>query len=269
MVAAERQPVFFGPGPLYGCHHRSSAASSTLGAVLCPPFGADYLSAHRTVLQLAVRLAARGYGALRFDYYGCGDSAGASGEGGLERWTRDVQAAADEVRSATGATRLCLIGFGLGGALAARAARAAAATGGAAALVLWDPVVQGPAYLAELRRRQCELLQRADLDPLKIGIRNVAEHEAVGFPLPAILRDELAGLDLLRLDRPPAARVLLVQGDTAQDCEPLRARLDALGCVVERVCVSERAVWHDARISALVPNSTIDLIVEWIGRSAA
>jgi len=40
------------------------------GAVLCPPWGQEYLRAHRSIAQLANTLATAGVHVLRFDYSG-------------------------------------------------------------------------------------------------------------------------------------------------------------------------------------------------------
>ncbi|HEV2130119.1 MAG TPA: alpha/beta fold hydrolase, partial [Longimicrobiaceae bacterium] len=174
--------------------------------MLCYPYGQEYIRAHRSFVQLAVRLANRGFPVLRFDYFGCGDSPGATEEGRVARWLEDIAVAAQEIRARSGAGRLCLAGLRLGGTLATLAATA---RGGVDSLVLWDPVASGRAYLDELRALQAELLRFAYVDPKH---RMGADlDEVLGFPLPAPMRGEIEQLDLLSLEGRIAERVLLIE----------------------------------------------------------
>ena len=72
------QPVYFGPAtrPLFGWLHGHAGVSRGTGLVLCNPFGYESLCAHRTLRRLAETASAAGIPTLRFDYDGCGDSAG-------------------------------------------------------------------------------------------------------------------------------------------------------------------------------------------------
>ncbi|HVQ29080.1 MAG TPA: alpha/beta hydrolase, partial [Vicinamibacteria bacterium] len=114
---------------------------------MCAPAGQEYLRAHRAFLQLAERLAALGFDVLRFDYFGCGDSAGDDHEGRLDVWLENTKAAIEEVEALCGSDRVSLVGLRLGAALAAQAQ---AGRGAPSALVLWDPVLDGPRYLEAL-----------------------------------------------------------------------------------------------------------------------
>ena len=119
-------------------------------AVLCAPWGQEYLRSHRSVRQLGLQLNAAGFHVLRFDYYGTGDSAGDMLDATVQDWEDDVSQAVDEARETAGADRVSLIGLRLGGALAARVA--VKRPDDVKDLVLWDPVVSGSAYLDELQR---------------------------------------------------------------------------------------------------------------------
>lgn len=262
----ERQPLYFGPasGPLFGCYHAPAAAlARDCGVVLCYPFGQEYLSAHRSFLQLAVRLAARGFPVLRFDYFGCGDSAGETEEGRIERWQDDVLTAAEELRRQAATTRLCLVGLRLGGSLAALAG---AAHRDVDSLVLWDAVINGRAYLHELQAVQVAMLRSTHVNPRTSGARGSAFDEVLGFPLPPALRAGLAPIDLLALAPRPADRVLLVQSAGAETSEPLYRHLTGLGTSVEHLQAREARIWIEEPFRALVPHHLLEAIVAWIAR---
>jgi uncharacterized protein len=135
--------------PLYlGTHERrlfavyEPAATKdrrTRVAVLCHPWGAEYVYAHRTMRQLAVKLSASGFHTLRFDYFGTGDSGGEDSEANPAAAEADVQSAIEGIQDIVGVARVALIGLRLGATLAARAAMRHQES--VEALVLWDPVV--------------------------------------------------------------------------------------------------------------------------------
>jgi uncharacterized protein len=108
------------------------------GVVICHPWGNEHIFAYRTLRHLARQLSQEGVHVLRFDYYGTGDSRGATGEGDCESWCRDVETAMDELRDVTGLTKVGLIGLRLGATLATRVAAQHAHQ--IDALLLWDPV---------------------------------------------------------------------------------------------------------------------------------
>jgi len=108
-------------------------------AVLCYPWGAEYLYAHRTMRQLAVKLSAGGFHTLRFDYFGTGDSGGEDSEANPAAAVSDVESAIEALQDIVGAARVTLVGLRLGAMLAARTAMRRKEY--VEALVLWDPIV--------------------------------------------------------------------------------------------------------------------------------
>jgi hypothetical protein len=117
-------------------------------AVICPSMGLESVYSSRALRELAQRLAASRWGALRLDYPGTGDSAGTWTDPGLvEDWLDAVRAGIEYART-LGAPRVSVVGLRLGTTLAAAELDRG---GGVDDLVLWDPCATGRAYLREQR----------------------------------------------------------------------------------------------------------------------
>jgi pimeloyl-ACP methyl ester carboxylesterase len=116
--------------------------------VICNPLGYEAMSAHRSLRQLAERLAGAGLPALRFDYRGTGDSSGDPGEPGRVRaWIDDIGMAMRELRNRSGTHQVALVGLRFGATLAILAAAEGLEVD---AIVAWAPVVSGRAFVREL-----------------------------------------------------------------------------------------------------------------------
>ena len=116
-------PLYFGTSSarLFGVYHPAeSAQHRSCGVVICPPFGHEYIRAHRLLRQLAVQLSRDGFHVLRFDYLGCGDSSGDPQTARPRSGRADIATAIDELRDTSEVRRVCLVGLRLGATLAAR-----------------------------------------------------------------------------------------------------------------------------------------------------
>ena len=194
-----------------GClqHPEDGAAPRRTAVVLCPPLGHEAIRAHRAYRRLGSELAALGFSVLRFDLSGTGDSAGAEDLWGLEAWTRDLIDAVDEVRRRAGtASSVCLVGGRLGAALATRAAGRRSCV---AALVLWDPVLSGRAYLSTLEEEHRRVLATAHLTQRDEVPLPADGREILGFALPESLRRDLESLDLSAPSPAGSCQVLTVR----------------------------------------------------------
>jgi len=199
-------PIQFGPArALVGLFH-ATGRPATVGALLCPPVSQTLMRTQRIYRQLATQLAERGIAALRFDYYGSGDSAGDSVELDWERCLADIATAAAELRERSGCREVIGFGAQLGGSLALAAAHRA----GFSRLVLWDPILDGSAYVARLDTLQ-ETLR---CDPLHYAAPRRPEEVAgqwLGIPVSTRWRAQLeawragpADIPSLILDSLPA-----------------------------------------------------------------
>lgn len=182
-------PFFFGhEGELFGIYH-AAAGPAAKAVLLCAPLGQDYIRCHRLYRQLASALAAEGIPVLRFDYYGCGDSAGASHEVDWERCQRDIVTAATELRARSGVERVGAFGARLGASLMLAAAPAARLT----ELVAWDPVIDGEDYVATLDAMQ-DALRRDTHRFARPREADEAQGQWLGFAVNPGLRQRIGKL---------------------------------------------------------------------------
>jgi pimeloyl-ACP methyl ester carboxylesterase len=255
-------PFYFDAGgaSLFVCHHVPRGRAREAVVVVCHPISAAYERAHRALRQLAVRLAERGFHTLRFDLSCCGDSAGESAHADVARWHEDVGAVVDLARARSGASAVCLVGVGIGAALATRtAARRADVT----SLVLWEPVVNGSAYLADLETRHRGRLR---LLPVLVDDSELAEPQALGFPLGETLRAGLAEIDLLGTEIRPGTRMLIVVDDDAPETTALCAAAAQAQAAVELQQSPNAGMWVEHLYRIVVPHQTVQLIADWMAK---
>lgn len=259
------EPFFFGSRArmLFGCYHEPQTwPAREHGVVVCYPVGQEYVRSHRACQHLASACARAGFPALRFDYYGTGDSAGDPDAVDLERWRADLALAAEELRARSGVGPVVVAGLRLGASLALTAAPRLDDLAG---LVLWEPVVSGGAYLNELAAGHDEAILRYAVQP-KDYLRSARPAEALGFPLGEPLRAALEGLDLLATKAPRAVPLLLVESHNAPEHAALAAHLGAAGKLTHEH-VPSFTVWTDDVDKGLVPSQVIAAIVAWLEKA--
>ena len=218
-------PFFFGAEaqPLYGVYHPPAQdRASSKAVVLCGPGPQEYMLTHWALRRLAALLSKVGVHVLRFDYFGMGDSAGQSEDGTLQIWQQDIQTATSALKKLAKVERVSLIGYRLGAVLAWRAAATAEAR--PSDLVLWDPVLDGGQYLAELVESEAAFCARL----LHYPTPTDPPMELGGYVLPTALREETARIRLLDEPLPKATRVHLYVGRETKENMALRTRLDSL-----------------------------------------
>lgn len=220
----------------------------------------EYINSHRALRQLAARLAEAGFPVLRFDYYGCGDSAGEAEQGSITRWLEDISTAIAELRARAGVSEVCVIGLRLGGTLAALAG---SRRRDFESLVLWDPVVSGKGYFKELLSLQEEML-RFRPKP-KRSKKSDAHIEVCGFPMPRLLHAQLEELDLGTISEKPAAKVLMVQNARSNDEGGLTRHLIQTRAKVESRTLEAPQIWLPTPDgSLLVPAQVLQSVGSWL-----
>lgn len=243
--------VYFGDGGrLFGCHHDVSGA--TTACLLVPPFGHEAVRSHRAFRQLASRLAGEGRHVLRFDFTGCGDSLGDPNAASLATWSEDIRTAREEAAHASGADRVVVIGLGLGATLALISPGEAAA-----AMVAWDPVVRGGAWLDGVRT----------IHDHTLGHLDTGDDELLGFPLPGPLASAIRDLDLADLDATAAERLLVIDSAREPITDPLTQRMRELGAVVDVEHRPTPVLLGDDPFKPRVPGAILQAIAKWEGLS--
>lgn len=252
-------PLFFGTSerPLFGVYHPPRTRDSHgTGVVLCYPAGQEYMRAHRAFRQLAVLLSRNGFAVLRFDYFGTGDSAGEPDAVTFDEWARDIETAVDELKDTAAVGQVHLIGLRLGAYLAAVVQ---ARRPDVCQTILWDPVVEGTAYLLNL-------LNTTDKSPDEnaAALRDQLSTIGInGFPWTAQLRAELTALRPARFPLPPSGAVRMVTSVETPEYAELRSRYEALQLRFSYECIPGPNDWEhvDAYGSALLPQDIIQGIV--------
>ncbi|NTJ44796.1 alpha/beta fold hydrolase [Agrobacterium larrymoorei] len=128
--AAADHPVTFAgttglyrPGDIMSYRSTSGTNSRDFAVLFVSSWGFEELCARKFWRLLAADLSKQGIASLRFDYPGTGDALDpVDYEGGLDVWLDSIGAAAAKLREISGASKLILIGHGIGGALAWKAA---------------------------------------------------------------------------------------------------------------------------------------------------
>jgi pimeloyl-ACP methyl ester carboxylesterase len=187
--------------PLLGVYHPAEAQCDLRrGIVFCYPFGQEYMRSHRALRLLADTLARKGYHVFRFDYRGTGDSAGTLEGFSPNDWLDDIEAAVQELRDIAGLQSIGMLGLRLG-ALLAKAV--AARRSDIEQLLLWDPIVSGADYLAELQRE----IDSKTGNPKSNFLAENGDLHFNGFCLSHSFQATLRKLDVVEPPPAPATRV--------------------------------------------------------------
>ena len=257
------EPFFF-PEPeaaLFGVYHAPlTMADRDLGVVIAAPYGMEYEKTHRALRQLALQLAGAGFHVLRFDYRGCGDSAGEPTALDLADWVSDLEMAVEELEDRAGVARVAVVGLRLGATLALLAA---ARRRDVEALVLWEPILDGPAYMGELSDLAASWSHEGGFDPPPQ--RDETMLDVLGFPIGERLRRSLESLSF-SFRRRPARRALLLLEAPRRDAGELSERLRKTGARAEELQVTPSGIWLGSEGDGrpVTPRATLQAAVSWL-----
>ena len=253
------QPFYFGSSqkPLFGIYHAPEMESGRpAGVVLCHPLGHEYLRAHRSFRNLAVALARRGFHVLRFDYFGSGDSGGDTEEVTIGQCLVDLESAIEELKETACIAKVSLIGLRFGATLATLAA---ARRRDIDRLVLWDPALDGRAYIDELATLQHNWLQdRLGAIPPSLG-----DVELIGFALTDAVRRELQATMLMPFPNVYAQSVAVMLSERKPSFDELVGELEQRHQSVTCTVVNEPSDWDrgDMVHQILLPHAMVNAIV--------
>jgi len=262
-------PFYFGTDArrLFGLFEPAAPGrTSGAAALLFNPYAHEAIHAHRLYRVLAQRLARDGFDTMRFDYFGSGDSAGEDVDAELAGWAADGAAAHEELASRTNATRIVWLGARLGAAVAAQATYRVGRP--PERLVLWDPVVDGSAYLGELAALHARALEISyagvgdewrELPPAAL--------ECMGFELGRALSESLGALAAATFPAPRASRCELICGN-APETLAVAASWQSAGLHVTTTLLENAFDWTTEDFeSVLVPPETLARLTEAVTRS--
>lgn len=266
-MAWGRVEYFGGDRQLLGAFHLAPAIVRRSTAVLlCNPFGEEAARCHRVFRVLATHLQRIGFSTLRFDYSCTGDSRGSSTHATLAEWIEDIRVAAAALRDASGSSQIALVGLRLGATLATLACARGALR--ARHLVLWDPVVEGGAYMQELATSH-HVYMRHELGSLWDERRRThadgSPVEVCGTPITATMACELRAIDLAA-ETVTADHVSVVSTRPGPELEQLCALWPQARCRQ----IADATGWNsDAALNAMVvPMQVLQVVIQHLEGTA-
>lgn len=228
--------------------------------LLCRPFGQEAVRTAPIYRAMSDRLAREGCTVLTFDAHGCGDSPGEPDEQSLARWAEDTLAADAQLRRDAPMLPVHWFGMALGASAAAYAALRATVT--PHCIALWEPVIDGPAYLQRMLNTH-----RAEVMGAARG-KGLAGHAPPGAGGPALpgsvlgfvvgprLHDELQALRGLPLND-VAGRGVGVCVALREDERHSLADRTAHGVTLRAVETAINWMSDEARGTAIVPQDVM------------
>ena len=246
-------PIEFGTeerslvGILHEAHAGAARASGPAAAVLlCNPFGQEAVRVHRLQRVLADQLARHGHTVLRFDYYGTGESMGEDEDLDLEGAVGDVLAADDALRAICPGAPIVWAGARLGASIAIQAAARTPAALAPSSFVLWEPVLDGAAYLRELQRGHQEALATG-YGAFVRGIRQRVASQAIGFRIGTRLHEQLEQFRIATVPAGPAARLIVPPQAPPEGGPGTAPKPGAAGAAAPVMPTAYARWWQDSR----------------------
>lgn len=248
------QPSWFSSAGLFGWFHVPPDRRVRGGVVICPPLGPEQAWAYATLRSLAERLEGAGFAVLRFDYEGTGESVGDLQRQWPAAGLADSVVQAVDTLSGMGVTNVALVGLRFGATLAGSVALAH----GAAALVLWDPLMSGQAFLREQRAANMLRLTLAHDEEDLTSTAAEGSIEIPGFMYGPQGVADLRSVDLAAggPERPHATLVLARSGLGRRQ----RADLETTFAPNWMEAVGQ----EDLLFEKIIPDTSIDQVVSWL-----
>jgi len=236
---------------LFAAFHQPANQPSQ-AVVILHPLGEEKLWAHRVFVSLARDLAEAGIAVLRIDFRGEGDSDRSFEESDLETRIEDACRAIDFLRGISPLYReMTLLGLRFGAAVAAATARL---RNDVTRLILWDPIVDGAAYMQSVLRlnlmfqmaRHRKVVENRDQLVARLAKGETVNIE--GYELAEPLFSQTSGFRLQEMLQRSAVETLIVQ--ISQEEAAIKPELASLAdacprCRIE--VVIEEPFWREGR----------------------
>lgn len=226
-----RQPFFLPatPGRRLCIYHPPATTVCRANVLHIHAFGEEMNKARRMVALQARAFAELGLGVLLIDLYGCGDSSGDFADARWEIWRDDIAQAVDWLKQRE-EVPIVLWGLRLGASLMMDYAKASGEA--FESFVLWQPVVNGEAYLTQFLRLRVASEMMAE-GRAKVGTRELKDIlksgdslEIAGYEVSSELAVALDGLRLADLVVPGSTcHWLEVTGDESGLVSPASRRV--------------------------------------------
>ena len=143
--------------------------------VICLPITKEHDICYWAMRQLALRLSRLGFHVARFDYFATGNSSGLSQQLSLEACVQNIVDIGQFMVEDSNSEKLTYIGLRLGAVLASMSSNRQPLDH----LILWDPVINGKnflAQLAEMHKKYLDVMKRTESHNHKLG------QEYLGYP---------------------------------------------------------------------------------------
>lgn len=266
-------PFFFnGNGyRLFGVFHEAKGNAKSEGFVFCSPFGEEKLWTHRVFVNFARDLSSLGYPILRFDYMGNGDSEGDFEDCSVQTKLSDIGCAIRVLREkAPHIQAVRLLGLRFGATLALLAAGNHSDVD---RLILWEPIVNGSAYMREMLRinlaTQTSVYKeiRHNTEALVQMMNEGKTVNVDGYEMSRTLYEQCAAIDLLNQDISFTGNALLVQISRKQNgltvpTKVLQQRIE--NC--ESAVVVEEPFWKEIKLYYARAENLFRATVEWLAK---
>lgn len=262
-----------GHGELFAVAHEPSGTATGDAFVFCHPLAEEKLWTHRVFVGYARALAAAGYGVLRVDLRGNGDSDLDFSQSSVETGLADLRLAIDEAKRRWHVARVHLLGIRFGATLAALAAEAA---DDVHRLVLWSPIVDGERYAQELLRTNLATQTavyrevRFDRTELVEQMRQGATVNVDGYALAIAMFDQASAIKLAAAPKRHGGPCLIVQidrqpGRPAPELQQLAATYGDATVVFAQ----EEPFWKEIQRSYLKEAANLFVVTNaWLGLEA-
>ena len=267
-----REEAFFfqsGSSRLFGILHRPLDESSLSGFVFCSPYFEEKLWVHRVYVSFARQLAEKGHWVLRFDYMGHGDSEGHFQDSTVQSNLVDIKAAMYILQEkAKNIATISLLGIRFGATLAALVAEEKVID----KLILWEPIIDGAAYMREMLRinlatqssvyREIRLTSEALIERMKAGQTANVD----GYEMAWSLYQQTAGINLLSsADKQHRGRALIVQVNKKEG--PVNPKNELFRQTYKEcaaISVVEEPFWKEIRLYYPKAENLFGKTLEWL-----
>ncbi len=249
----EYQYIEKGKKQLYSVYHEpTNLENDETGVVLCYPYGQEYIRCHKLYVNLANKLALKGFHVMRFDYFGTGDSSGEFTSITIDESLEDIGMAINELKEVCCVSKIILIGVRFGATLSLLYSQKYKAN----KLVLWNIIADGCSYLNDIAKDYKKWLSGSFTKEKKNGKNSTTSY---GYLFSPELTKEIKKISLNKNDFICDASILLIDDERKFDLKHT-VNISFENTVNKEFCL-KREEEHE---KSFVPLHEINKIIEWV-----